>query len=161
MTDHANSMLRKRREKIREQTRRAEKRVMTLRCALANLDAAIAILTPEHPDYIAAKRATRRGVYFKRGELSRLVRGSLERRQQAVGGRGDRGGHCRGQAIPGIGPPWYRQDGVLPVAGIGERERGHAGFAVNGGRIVTGSAIPDGADRNRASRSPGRGPCGP
>jgi hypothetical protein len=77
MTDHAISALRKRREEIREQTRLAEKRVTTLRQALANLDAAIAILTPEHADYVAPQRRTRRGVYFKRNELSRLVREAM------------------------------------------------------------------------------------
>jgi hypothetical protein len=77
MSDHAISMLRKRREEIRVQCHQAETRVTKLRQSLANLDAAIAILTPEHPDYIAPKRATRRGAYFKRGELSRLVREAL------------------------------------------------------------------------------------
>ena len=77
MTDHALSALRKRREEVRIQTKEAEQRVTKLRQSLANLDAAIAILTPEHPDYIAPKRRTRRGVYFKRNELSRLVREAL------------------------------------------------------------------------------------
>ena len=51
--------------------------VTKLRRSLANLDAAIAILTPEHPDYVTPHRPYRRGAYFKRGELSRLVREAL------------------------------------------------------------------------------------
>jgi prefoldin subunit 5 len=47
MSDHAIAALRKRREEIRGQVHDAEKRVTKLRSALANLDAAIAILTPE------------------------------------------------------------------------------------------------------------------
>jgi len=50
MSDRAISALRKRREEISGQVHDAEKRVTTLRNALANLDAAISILTPEHPD---------------------------------------------------------------------------------------------------------------
>ena len=74
MSDHAISALRKRREEIRGQVHDAEKRVTALHKALANLDAAIAILTPEHPDYVAPRRHYRRESYFRRGELSRLVR---------------------------------------------------------------------------------------
>jgi hypothetical protein len=77
MTDHAISALRKHREEIREQTKRAEAQVTKLRRTLANLDAAIAILTPEHPGYVAPHWPCRRGVYFKRRELSRLVREAL------------------------------------------------------------------------------------
>ena len=50
---------------------------MNLRTALANLDADIAILSPEHPDYVAARRCYGRGSYFKRDHLSRLVREAL------------------------------------------------------------------------------------
>ena len=48
-SDHAIVALRKRREEIRGQVHDAEKRVTKLRAALANLDAAIAILTPRTP----------------------------------------------------------------------------------------------------------------
>ncbi|HLY05848.1 MAG TPA: hypothetical protein VKR31_08885 [Rhizomicrobium sp.] len=74
MSDHAIAALRKRREEISGQVHDAEKRVTKLRAALANLDAAIAILTPEHPDHIPPRRHYRREGYFRRGELSRLVR---------------------------------------------------------------------------------------
>jgi hypothetical protein len=77
MSDHAVAALRKRREEIAGQVHDAEKRVSTLRKALANLDAAIAILTPEHANYIAPRRHYRRECYFKRGELSRLVREAI------------------------------------------------------------------------------------
>ena len=75
--DHAIAALRQKREQIAGQVHDAEKRVTKLRSALANLDAAIAILTPEHPDYVAPRRHYSRTCYFKRGELSRLVRESL------------------------------------------------------------------------------------
>ncbi|MGH6879235.1 MAG: hypothetical protein ACREHV_17885 [Rhizomicrobium sp.] len=77
MSDHAIVALRKRREEIAGQAHDAEKRVTKLRAALANLDAAIAILTPDHADYVAPRRACDRRGYFKRGELSRLVREAL------------------------------------------------------------------------------------
>lgn len=77
MTDHAVTVLRKRREELAEQTREAEKRVTRLSSALANLDAAIAILTPEHPDYVSPQKRYKRTAYFERGELSRLVREAL------------------------------------------------------------------------------------
>jgi hypothetical protein len=77
MTDHALVALRKRREEITGQVRDAEKRITKLRAALANLDAAIAILTPDDADYVAPRRAYNRAGYFKRGELSRLVREAL------------------------------------------------------------------------------------
>jgi len=56
MTDHAVAALRKRREEITGQVHDAEKRVTKLRAAPANLDAAIAILSPEHPDFMALRR---------------------------------------------------------------------------------------------------------
>jgi hypothetical protein len=77
MSDHAISMLRKRREEMRHQIHQAETRVTNLRRALANLDAALAILTPDDPGYVEPRRRYRRGAYFKRGELSRLVREAL------------------------------------------------------------------------------------
>jgi hypothetical protein len=77
MTDHAISALRAKRVEVAEQTREAEKKATRLRAALANLDAAIAILTPEHPDYIAPQRRYRSDPYFRRDELSRLLRETL------------------------------------------------------------------------------------
>jgi len=44
---------------------------------LANQDAAIAILSPGHPDFIVPRRRYSRGSYFKRDELARLVREAL------------------------------------------------------------------------------------
>jgi SRSO17 transposase len=77
MSDLAVIALRKRREEIAGQVHDAEKRVTKLRTALANLDAAIAILTPDHADYVAPRRHYSRQAYFKRDELSRLVREAL------------------------------------------------------------------------------------
>jgi len=77
MSDHGIAALRKRREEITGQVHDAEKRVTKLRAALANLDAAIAILTPDHADYVAPRRAYSRQTYFRSGELSRLVREAL------------------------------------------------------------------------------------
>ncbi|MGH6877814.1 MAG: hypothetical protein ACREHV_10625 [Rhizomicrobium sp.] len=74
MTERPIAALRKRREELTGQVHDAEKRVTKLRATLANLDAAIAILTPDHPDDVAPARHYRRQGYFRRGELSRLVR---------------------------------------------------------------------------------------
>jgi F0F1-type ATP synthase membrane subunit b/b' len=57
MTDHAMVAPRKRREEIAGQVHDAEKRVTKLHAALANLDAAIATLSPERPDFIAHRRS--------------------------------------------------------------------------------------------------------
>jgi hypothetical protein len=46
------------RPKIAGQVHDAEKRITKLRAALANPDAAIAIRTPEHPDYVAPRTMT-------------------------------------------------------------------------------------------------------
>ncbi len=77
MTDHAIAALRAKRVEVAEQTREAEKKVTRLRAALANLDAAIAILTPDHPDHIPPQRRYRSDPYFRRHELSGLVREAL------------------------------------------------------------------------------------
>jgi hypothetical protein len=53
----------------------AEKRLTKLRCALANLDAAMAILSPDHPDHVPDRGG--RSHYFHRNELPRLVRAAL------------------------------------------------------------------------------------
>ena len=73
MTTHVIAALREKRTEIASQVHDTEKKLAKLRAALANLDAAMNILTPEHPDHIAP----RRGLYFANGELSRLVRERL------------------------------------------------------------------------------------
>ncbi|HLY04179.1 MAG TPA: hypothetical protein VKR31_00370 [Rhizomicrobium sp.] len=51
----------------KSEARYTEKRVATLRKVLANLDAAIAILTPDHPNYVAPRRSCKRTAYFPAG----------------------------------------------------------------------------------------------
>src|ERR1700690_493112 len=77
MSDHVISALRTKRTETAGQVHDTEAKPAKLRAALANLDAAMNILTPEHPDHIAPRRHCRRGLYFANGELSRLVRERL------------------------------------------------------------------------------------
>jgi hypothetical protein len=62
---------------ITGQITETEAKARKLRAALAGLDAAIAILAPDKTAYAAAERHPRRDAYFKRNELSRLVRDML------------------------------------------------------------------------------------
>jgi hypothetical protein len=77
MTTPVLVALRTKRAEIAQQVHDTERKLAKLRAALANLDAAMNILTPEHPDHIAPRRHPRRGLYFADGELSRLVRERL------------------------------------------------------------------------------------
>jgi len=75
MSEHVLTVLRSKRTEIAGQVHDTEKKLAKLRAALANLDAAMNILTPEHPDYVPARgRKTR---YFAMNELSRLIRETL------------------------------------------------------------------------------------
>ena len=76
MSDHVISALRTKRAEIAGQVHDTDKKLAKLPAALANLDAAMNILTPDHPDRIAPCRHPRRGLYFANGEL-RLVRERL------------------------------------------------------------------------------------
>src|ERR1017187_9818333 len=76
MSEHVLTVLRAKRNDVSEQVKVAEKKLTTLRAALANLDAAMAILTPDHPEHIPNRKKYRTG-YFGRNELPRLVRGAL------------------------------------------------------------------------------------
>jgi hypothetical protein len=76
MSEHVLTVLRAKRADIAEQVHEAEKKLTKLRAALANLDAAMAILTPDHPEHIPSRRRNRTG-YFSRNELPRLVRDAL------------------------------------------------------------------------------------
>ena len=69
-------VLRDKRADIAAQVHEAEKKLTKLRAALANLDAATAILSPEHPDHIPSRKKYLTG-YFSRAELPRLVRDTL------------------------------------------------------------------------------------
>jgi len=71
------SALRARRLDIAAQLHDTEKKVSKLRAALANLDAAMILLTPDHPDGIPKRRDYRRTKYFDRKELPRLALDAL------------------------------------------------------------------------------------
>jgi len=76
MSEHVLTVLRAKRTEIAGQVHDTEKKLAKLRAALANLDAAMAILTPDHPDYIPSRQRPK-AVYFGRNELPRLVRDAL------------------------------------------------------------------------------------
>ncbi len=77
MSEHVLTVLRAKRAEISGQVHDTEKRLAKLRAALANLDAAMNILTPDHPDYVPLRRGYKRTNYFARNELPRLVRDAL------------------------------------------------------------------------------------
>ncbi|HEY1614823.1 MAG TPA: hypothetical protein VGF97_14145 [Rhizomicrobium sp.] len=77
MAEHVLTVLRAKRTEIAGQVHDTEKKLTKLRVALANLDAAMAILTPDHPDYIPGRRKHMRTAYFSRKELPRLVRDAM------------------------------------------------------------------------------------
>ncbi len=70
---HVISALRAKRLEISAHVHDTEKKLARLRASLANLDAAINLLTPGHPDALPPRRAYRRTRYFARNELSRLM----------------------------------------------------------------------------------------
>jgi len=76
MAEHVLTVLRAKRDAISEQVHDTEKNLAKLRAGLANLDAAIGILSPDHPDYIAPRKPKKR--YFGHNELARLVRETLQ-----------------------------------------------------------------------------------
>ncbi|HEY3637017.1 MAG TPA: hypothetical protein VGK90_02610 [Rhizomicrobium sp.] len=75
MAEHVLTVLRAKRDSISEQVHDTEKKLAKLRGALANLDSAIGILSPDHPDFIAPRKPKKR--YFGHNELARLVRETL------------------------------------------------------------------------------------
>ena len=75
MAEHILTVLRDKRDAISGQVHDTEKKLAKLRAALANLDAAIGILSPDHPDFIAPAKSKRR--YFGHNEFARLVRETL------------------------------------------------------------------------------------
>jgi hypothetical protein len=75
MAEHVLTILRAKRDSISEQVHDTEKKLARLRTALANMDAAIGILSPDHPDFIAPRKPKKR--YFGHNELARLVRETL------------------------------------------------------------------------------------
>jgi hypothetical protein len=75
MAEHVLTVLRAKRDAISEQVHDTEKKLAKLRAGLANPDAAIGILSPDHPDFIAPTKLRKR--YFGHNELARLVRDAL------------------------------------------------------------------------------------
>jgi len=82
MTDHVLAALRAKRTEVANLVHDTEKKLAKLRAALANLDAAANILTPEHPDHIAPRRRKTR--YFAKNELPRLVLNILREAQGSL-----------------------------------------------------------------------------
>jgi hypothetical protein len=76
MSEHVLTVLKAKRTEIAGQVHDTEKKLAKLRAALANLDAAMNILTPDHPDHVPGRRAYRKS-YFSRKELPRLIRDAL------------------------------------------------------------------------------------
>jgi hypothetical protein len=76
MSEHVITVLKAKRSEISSQVTEIEKKLARLRAALANLDAAMNILTPDHPDHIPGRRRLKTN-YFARNELPRLVRDAL------------------------------------------------------------------------------------
>ncbi|HTT84694.1 MAG TPA: hypothetical protein VMF67_14540 [Rhizomicrobium sp.] len=75
MAEHVLTVLRAKRDAISEQVHDTEKKLAKLLAAMVNLDAAIGILSPDHPDFIAPAKPKKR--YFGHNELARLVREAL------------------------------------------------------------------------------------
>jgi hypothetical protein len=77
------SALRASRLDIAAQLHDTEKKESKLRAVLANLDAVMVLLTPDHPDGIPKRRDYRRAKYFSRRGLARLTLDALPERREA------------------------------------------------------------------------------
>jgi hypothetical protein len=74
----AISALRCKRAYLAGEIETAERDLARKREALANVDAVILLFEPEsHPDLIPARRATKRGLFFRHGEQQRLCLAAL------------------------------------------------------------------------------------
>src|SRR5271170_2423894 len=76
---HVIAALRAKRLDLASHIHDTEKKLAKLRASLANLDAAINLLTPGHPDAIPPRRGYRRTKYFARNELPRLALDALRK----------------------------------------------------------------------------------
>lgn len=76
---HVISALRAKRVEIAAHVHDTEKKLAKLRASLANLDAAMNLLTPGHPDAVAPRRPYKRTKYFSRKELPRLIMDALRK----------------------------------------------------------------------------------
>ncbi|HEX4079267.1 MAG TPA: hypothetical protein VHX61_10410 [Rhizomicrobium sp.] len=82
MAEHVLTVLRAKRDQISAQVHDTEKKLAKMRAGLANLDAAMALLMPDHPDFIAPPKPKTR--YFGHNELARLVRETLRDATRAL-----------------------------------------------------------------------------
>jgi hypothetical protein len=73
---HVMSALRAKRSDIAKQIQATEEKLTEYRTALANLDAAMNILSPEREDFVSPRKRGKT-LYFGKSELSRLVRATL------------------------------------------------------------------------------------
>ena len=79
---HVLTALKAKRAEIAAQVSSTEAKLTKLRVALANLDAAMDILTPDHPVHVA--KSGRRTRYLERNELFRDIRAqAVEEKEQA------------------------------------------------------------------------------
>ena len=88
MSEHVIPVLRSKRAEISGQILEQEKRITQLRADLANLDAAIRLLSPSmDPGTIPPKRAYKRTQYFARNELSRMALDIMRKAQGPLAAR--------------------------------------------------------------------------
>jgi hypothetical protein len=88
MSEHIIPVLRSKRAEISGHILDLEKRVARFRADLANIDAAIRILSPgSEPGAIPPKRAYKRTKYFARNELARMALDLMRKAQEPLSAR--------------------------------------------------------------------------
>ena len=88
MSEHVIPVLRSKRAEISGRILDLEKRIARFRADLANIDAAIRILSPSsEPGAIPPKRAYKRTKYFARNELARMALDLMRKAQEPLSGR--------------------------------------------------------------------------
>ena len=88
MSEHVIPVLRAKRAEISGHILELDKRIAQLRADLANLDAAIRLLSPgTDPGAIPPKRAYKRTQYFARNELSRMALDIMRKAQGPLAAR--------------------------------------------------------------------------
>jgi hypothetical protein len=107
---HVISAVRAKRLEIAAHVHDTEKKLAKLRASLANLDAAMNLLTPRHPDAFPPRRGYRRTKYFARNELPRLT---LDALRQATGPI--TAGEIASGAIRDIGLPASAKEAVTEM----------------------------------------------
>src|SRR5580704_13284364 len=124
---HVLTVLKAKRTEIAAQVSSAEAKLTKLRVALANLDAAMDILTPDHPNYVA--KARRRTRYFERNEFTRIVRDALRDAPEPL-----TAGQIASQAIAAKGLPSSAHTVVTDMAKYALGALTRDGAAVKTGR---------------------------